>query len=268
MVDLDEEWGSKVAKRGFKNEEEVAEKFRNWKEDEDAQDWLKIMGYRLDNIQSVNAENLSRNIKSDIEISISTGSEKSVEGISIKRAKKSANFNQVDKRWVDNYAEKWELPEKVVEGLKMFVGREGYKPSELNQIKDPEDVKDRKNRRLYFDELPKEYQKALRDFFKSNKERIMRDILKGEPPHQTDWILVTQIYDEKHKTQWTLRSIDNAVETLSGDFQITGRGNMKLGTITIQRKGGDNGRETAQMLQFKMKPFELVEKDTKVAVET
>ena len=31
--------------------------------------------------------------------------------------------------------------------------------------------------------------------------------------------------------------------------------------VTIQRKGGDNGRETANMLQFKINPTELLNKD-------
>lgn len=39
--------------------------------------------------------------------------------------------------------------------------------------------------------------------------------------------------------------------------QITKRGNFKIGKITMQRKGGDRGRKTAQMLQFKINPAEL-----------
>ncbi|MCE2498670.1 MAG: hypothetical protein J4F28_06760 [Nitrosopumilaceae archaeon] len=38
---------------------------------------------------------------------------------------------------------------------------------------------------------------------------------------------------------------------------ITQRGNLKLGKITIQRKGGDAGQDTAQMLQFKFSPKDL-----------
>ncbi|MCB0512553.1 MAG: hypothetical protein H6552_05360 [Chitinophagales bacterium] len=37
------------------------------------------------------------------------------------------------------------------------------------------------------------------------------------------------------------------------------QGNFKIGRITMQRKGGDNGRETAKMLQFKINPAELFE---------
>ncbi|MFB6158616.1 MAG: hypothetical protein ABEJ95_03045 [Candidatus Nanohalobium sp.] len=252
MSNLDARWGSSVAKRGFNNEEDIADKFRNWEDDSDAQEWLEIMGYDIDSVDSLGVENLSRNIKSDIEVNISSTEGESTEGISIKRAKQSANYNQTDKRWVENYQKKWDMPQEATEALKMFVGREGFKPEQIELEKD--DLKD--ERRLYFDELPEEKQEALKSFLKNNKSTIMRDILKGEPPNQTDWILVTQIYEDE--TRWTLRSIDNAVEKLTGEFATTRRGNIKLGAITLQRKGGDNGRETAQMLQFKMRPFDLV----------
>jgi len=35
------------------------------------------------------------------------------------------------------------------------------------------------------------------------------------------------------------------------------RGNFRIGRITKQRKGGDGGRPTANMLQFKINPAEL-----------
>ena len=42
-----------------------------------------------------------------------------------------------------------------------------------------------------------------------------------------------------------------------GPAFITKIGNLKLGRITIQRKGGDAGKRTAQMLQFKFSPRDL-----------
>ena len=42
-----------------------------------------------------------------------------------------------------------------------------------------------------------------------------------------------------------------------GNVEITARGNLKIGRITMQRKGGDAGRDTAKMLQFKVEPTEL-----------
>lgn len=43
----------------------------------------------------------------------------------------------------------------------------------------------------------------------------------------------------------------------NGIIKITKQGNFKIGKITMQRKGGDNGRNTANMLQFKINPAEL-----------
>lgn len=43
----------------------------------------------------------------------------------------------------------------------------------------------------------------------------------------------------------------------NGDIRITSQGSLKIGNIGMQRKGGDNGRETAKMLQFKIDPVML-----------
>lgn len=42
------------------------------------------------------------------------------------------------------------------------------------------------------------------------------------------------------------------------EVSITKKGSFKIGNITVQRKGGDNGRESANMLQFKINPAELI----------
>ena len=42
-----------------------------------------------------------------------------------------------------------------------------------------------------------------------------------------------------------------------GDVRMTERGSLRIGKILMQRKGGDNGRDTAKMLQFKINPVEL-----------
>ncbi|MBQ3837421.1 MAG: hypothetical protein II814_09880, partial [Treponema sp.] len=42
--------GSQIAKGGFANEQDVAEKLNNWKNDADAKELLEIMSYNLDEI--------------------------------------------------------------------------------------------------------------------------------------------------------------------------------------------------------------------------
>jgi len=41
------------------------------------------------------------------------------------------------------------------------------------------------------------------------------------------------------------------------EIEISERGTFRIGRITMQRKGGDGGRDSAKMLQFKINPAEL-----------
>lgn len=49
-----------------------------------------------------------------------------------------------------------------------------------------------------------------------------------------------------------------------GAVKITKQGNLKIGKIGMQRKGGDGGRKSSQMLQFKINPVELLEKEKSI----
>jgi hypothetical protein len=44
-----------------------------------------------------------------------------------------------------------------------------------------------------------------------------------------------------------------------GEVMLTKKGNLKIGKVVIQRKGGDAGKDTANMLQFKFDPCLLLE---------
>ncbi len=43
----------------------------------------------------------------------------------------------------------------------------------------------------------------------------------------------------------------------NGDVRVSPQGSLKIGKIGMQRKGGDGGRDSAKMLQFKINPVEL-----------
>jgi hypothetical protein len=61
------------------------------------------------------------------------------------------------------------------------------------------------------------------------------------------------------KTRWTLRRVEDVVRFYSeGPVTITRGGNLKIGRVTMQRKGGDGGRDTSKMLQFKINPALLL----------
>jgi len=59
--------GSQTARGGFRNEDDVVAKFNNWQKDEDAQKWLLIMKYNLDEIEYVKAYKITRE-KTDYDV--------------------------------------------------------------------------------------------------------------------------------------------------------------------------------------------------------
>jgi len=63
-------FGSETAKGGFRNENEVIEKFNNWEEDEVAQDWLIAMNYEIKEIEFVKAVKIGGNYKTDVQIQV------------------------------------------------------------------------------------------------------------------------------------------------------------------------------------------------------
>lgn len=243
---MDSSDGSKIAKDGFNNEREIANKFINWEEDNDAQQWLITMGYNLDKIEYVYAEVL-HGFKTDVQIQVTIKLEKiiNVQNLQIKLVSNEKGFNQIDKRWIHNYAEMWNIPENIVQLLKYYTGEN--KPYR-------HDTKDK--RRMFMNEFTEEEQNEILQYFEHNKMLILLDIIKGRGKFSAEWILVAQKY--KNVFRWTLKPINIAINHYSeGDVQITNRGNLKLGKITMQRKGGDAGRDTAKMLQFKVDPTEL-----------
>jgi hypothetical protein len=238
------ELGSQTAKNGFKNETEIAMKFNEWKTDKDAQVWLGAMKYRLADIESV-AATKPHGEKADVEVRIKTKAGESREGISIKLVSSPNGFNQIDKRWLSHYAKMWKMPANVEAALKYFVG-------ETPPIKQGRDVK-----RMYLNELDAESQKAIVDFFTANKAAIVSDLFEGDGAHAAGWVMVALKSTEN--TKWALRTSADTIRFFSeGPVVITRAGNLKIGRITMQRKGGDGGRETAKMLQFKINPALLL----------
>ena len=235
--------GSETAKNGFKNETEIQNKLNSWRSDNDAQAWIVSMGYVLADVESVSAVK-PHGEKADVEVRIKTSRGEKVEGISIKLVSSPHGFNQIDKRWLSHYVKVWSIPADVEQSLKAFLGETlPTKPG-----RDPN--------RMYLNEIDTAQQKAVIDFFRANKSRIVRDLFNGDGPHAAGWVMVA--YKATENTRWTLRRIDDVMKFFGdGVVAITSHGNLKIGRITMQRKGGDGGRDTAKMLQFKINPMEL-----------
>jgi len=86
-------------------------------------------------------------------------------------------------------------------------------------------------------------------------------VLKGRDKFAADWMLVILKKDSK-SYEWTLKDINTVMNFFGqGDVRITKQGSLKIGEIGMQRKGGDGGRESSKMLQFKINPCLLFDKD-------
>lgn len=253
------ERGSQTAKAGFQNEDEIRDKFNNWKTDVDARAWLEAMKHQFADVTSVIASK-PHGEKADVEVAVKTKSGERIERISIKLVSTPNGFNQIDKRWLKTYAKMWKMPPDVVESLKLFVGE--TPPLESSRDK----------RRMYLNELDEKAQQAVLEFFQNNKAEIISDLLAGDGEHAAEWMMVihrpnspTRSVSEGEskaidQSKWVIRSSADAIKFYSeGPVELTKAGNLKIGRITMQRKGGDNGRETAKMLQFKINPVLLFE---------
>ena len=201
------------------------------------------MGYALDDIKSVSAGK-PHGYKSDVEVTVENSAGKKTSGISIKLVSSDNGFNQIDKRWLKTYAQMWKMPADVITALKLYVGETPPTPP----VRDP--------RRTYLNELKPETQKSVVDFFKKHKDEIVSDLLAGDGDHAAGWFMVT--FKNTETPRWCILPLTDTIAFYAeGDVVMTRAGNLKIGRISMQRKGGDNGRETAKMLQFKINPADL-----------
>ena len=140
----------------------------------------------------------------------------------------------------------WNIPVKVSTALKLFKGE--IKPTKS-------DFRD--TRRMFINEMDNKTQKELVNFFNKIKILVLTDILKGNDDFSASWFMV--IWKKKNENpQWIIRDINYVLNFFgNGEIKITKQGSLKIGKITMQRKGGDGCRETGKMLQFKIIPIEL-----------
>ncbi|MCQ2441229.1 MAG: type II restriction endonuclease [Clostridia bacterium] len=243
--------GSLTAKNGFKNETDVANKFINWKNDADAQSWLSIMQYNLNEIEYVDAKVL-HGYKADVNVQVKIKLKNAIdtENLQVKLVSNKKGFNQVDKRRLEKYQELWNMPNNVYKALQYFTGElEPY-------IDNPRD-----GRRMFLDEMTENDRNCILNWFLKNKTLVLSDIIKGRGKFSAEWILVAQKVDKN--ARWVLKNINYALQHYStGDVCMSPRGSIVIGKVTVQRKGGDNGRDTAKMLQFKLDPSELFNDDS------
>lgn len=243
------ELGSQTARNGFKNEYEICEKFNNWQNDFEAKLWLEIMQYEIDEIEYVKAVKIKGSYKADINVQVQIKLKNAIdiENIQVKLVSNKKGFNQIDKRKIERYNELWNFPDDVKKILQYYTG-------ELLPYR--EDTKDK--RRMFLNEMTDEEQNKIIKWFTDNKMLILTDMIRGRGQFCAEWILVAQKLSEN--ARWALKNVNEVLQHYSqGSVYISDRGTLKIGNVTVQRKGGDNGRESAKMLQFKLDPTEMFE---------
>lgn len=246
-------FGSETAKGGFKNEDDVINKFNNWKTDEVAQDWLIAMKYIIDEIEFVKAVKIGGNYKTDVQVQVTIKLKEAidVENLSVKLVSNPQGFNQIDKREIDKYVKMWDIPKDIENILKLFTGK--TKPEKKKGLKD--------SRRMLLTEMSEKDQTKIVKFFTKNKILIISDIIKGRDKLAADWMLVI-LKKDNESYEWALKDINTVMNIFGqGDVRITKQGSLKIGEVGMQRKGGDAGRESAKTLQFKINPCLLFNKD-------
>ena len=235
--------GSKTARNGFRNEDDIVKKFNNWETDIDSQQWLKIMQYKLDDIEYIKAVKIS-GYKTDVQVQVTIKLKEAIDiqNLQVKLISNPKGFNQIDKRWIDKYVQMWDIPSNIVTLLKLYTGEI------LPRIHSAKD-----KRRMFANEFNATEQSEILNWLEL---LIISDILKGRGKFAAEWMLVAQKIDKN--ARWILKPMNFCLKFFgNGEITITDRGNLKIGKITMQRKGGDAGRETAKMLQFKINPAEL-----------
>ncbi len=230
--------------------------------------------------------------------------------VSVKSYKPEADYNHVERNFVEEYKRRWNMPEDVYTALKMFVGevnQEG-KPvlhedmekeaermsfdafnneaqqriargflsqDEYNKIL--EEVKKKgispgllgKMRRVTFNKLrncnPRLLQSVI-EYFRGIKHAIVYDVLMGNEPIKIFIVVRREIHKDLEKLCYYIAKADTVIEVYSqGDVKITERGNLLIGDIELQRKGGNQWRggkwkdTVANQLQFKIRPSKILE---------
>ena len=257
--------GSRIAKQGFANERDMVKVFNSWQENQNATKLLRAMGYKIAEIESIQAEKIPGTFKPDIKVIVKTVRQTDCHRISCKRIEKKANYNHLCRKSVDKYQDQWGFDTVVSESLKAFTGELNLvehsllKPG-LTLLRDQK--KDRQARRLFMDEIKDDAKDAIINFFQKNTPGVIKEVFKGTNPEETpDWMLFT--YIENDNCTYHIYPMQEVVDFYTGDadVSITKGGNLNIGRITLQRKGGTGNPFD---MQFKFRPLTFLENNNEI----
>lgn len=243
---------SEIARNGFLNEKDMANRFIEWEHDEDVYKLLERMGYSIDKVESVEAEALPGNKKTDVVVYVDYKGDRFQENLQVKLVSNfKRGYNQVNRQYVDDYKEAWVMEDDIADLLKAFAG-EIYP--------DPSLHKTFSKKRFYAEELGEEELQRVLDFLTKNKMKIINYIFRGNDFNfEPEWYLITP--KTESTTSMYLYHIDEVIAFYGeGPVKLTKekRASFKLGRVILQRKGGERGAYSANQLQFKINPIEII----------
>lgn len=253
------------AKGGFKAEDTFISLVNNeWKTSEIVKSIFMDMGILVSDLETIEAFKPEGLSKTDccIKISYKIKDDKNVHNISIKLASTKSNrgFNQIDKRWVDKgkgaegYTELLGIPDDVKDLLKHYTGM--LSPS--SYVPTPTTLKDK--RRLFINEMLPDDQIKLLSWLNTNIDPIFNLVFIGNSSSPYPAHFICMIKSDGINVKYKVFSIKDAITFYKGDCKasVSKRGTIHLGKLTIQRKGGDKGADTAKQLQIKFDPLAIL----------
>lgn len=256
---------SKAAKRGLKAEDRLIDAINNVNElgkvlIKNIEDFLDLK------FTSCSAHKGPARAKTDVAI---TCNGRSIL-ISVKEFDAKADYNHVERNYVDFYAQKWSMPEDIYVALKRFVGevdKQGS-PISIESLKREAEIlnispgKLSKKRRTFINQMDPKTIEEIREFFQSNKAKILKDIFINNENIEFFIILKRQ----GNVVYYHLVPTKDVLDVYTrGDVAITAGGSLQIGNVILQRKSGDHRTNggwvdvVASQLQFKMRPSQCIE---------
>lgn len=227
--------GSKTAKSGFTSEERFIDLVNNNQDFSNA--IKKFIG--LDSNALLSAQDIKGTEKGDVLLSYLDDSIK----VSIKKS--TANFSQLDRRWLTNLKDAINMPQNIFEFLS-----EGLDSMRLNKP----------NKML----IQPQYSDKISEYFTRNLEPFLNEVFTRNDEKVKYFV----VYNPDVAT-WYLYNMKEIIDFVSeATVSVTSKGVLRIGDyISVQRKGGDGNYtkvpkdhplHPSNQLQTKIKPLSIV----------
>lgn len=228
--------GSLAAQGGLDTEKTIILKFNNWTNDPDVPRWLNFMGYSSPTVSSVKAVKPNNQGKTDVLITVEREGLINRELLSIKTTKSESGGNQLTRFWPSVLKERYGLNDNLITILRNFTGETWW--TEVGK----------KPRRIMLNRIPKTQQADLIKSFGEIKLELIRWMFMGAEPIR----FFLSVYGESSDNFLINKMEDVVAHYSKGPVVITPRGGLRVGRVTLQRKGGDKGAFSACQLQSKI----------------